>query len=607
VSTADGELGESLEAARRLVESRLLAELAPGGYWTGRLSSSALATAVAVAALARCEAATHRAAITGGLRWLGENVGDDGGFGDSPESPSNLCTTLLVRAAMMAAGLPEEEEIGRAVEDARARAGAWLHRRIGSLEPDDVAAAVLTAYGDDRTFSAPILLMVALCGSLGDSEQRWDLVPQLPFEAALVPHRLYRWFRLSVVSYALPALIAVGLARHRHGPTPNPLKRRLRDWATPRCLELLRGIQPPNGGFLEAGPLTSFVLLSLAASGLGDHPVARAGADYLLANQREDGSWPIDANLATWLTTLSVNALAGDEPGDSPLSAGQRKQIREWLLAQQLAEEHPFTHAAPGGWAWTDLPGGVPDADDTSGALLALRRLGPIDDRTRTAAARGVEWLTDLTNRDGGTPTFCRGWGKLPFDRSCPDISAHALAALEAWRDELQPGLAARAERAIAAGLGYLRSAQRSDGSWLPLWFGNQWMDNGANPVYGTAQVVAALARPGLRDQDGVAPLLEEGRAFLLAAQNEDGGWGSADGSHSSVEETALALTALAGAGDAAEAVGRGYRWLVERVLASEGFEAAPIGLYFASLWYSEKLYPTIFAAAALRGAGSSG
>ena len=359
MSLADGELGDSLEAARRRVEDRLLAELgADGCCWTGRLSSSALATAVAVAALTRVAPEEHREPIARGLRWLALNANDDGGFGDSPESPSNLPTTLLVRAAMAAAGGSAEDDAEErvAVDAARARAAEWLRGRLGSLEPDVVAAAVLAAYGNDRTFSAPILLLLALCGSLGEAEPRWDLVPQLPFEAALLPHRLYRWLRLSVVSYALPALIAVGLARHRHGPTANPLQRRVREWATPRCLALLRRIQPANGGFLEAAPLTSFVLLSLAASDLGDHPVAGAGEGFLLAGQREDGSWPIDTNLSTWLTTLAVNALAGEAPERTPLSAAQRERIREWLLAQQLAREHPFTHAAPGGWAWTDLP-----------------------------------------------------------------------------------------------------------------------------------------------------------------------------------------------------------------------------------------------------------
>src|SRR5207302_3294573 len=138
---------------------------------------------------------------------------------------------------------------------------------------------------------------------------------------------------------------------------------------------------------------------------------------------------------ATWVTTLSVNALLGAGKGAaSPamfggppgtfLSDGDRARIRDWLLAQQYREVHPYTYAAPGGWAWTDLPGGVPDADDTAGALLALRSLGASGETSASAQA-GVLWLLRLQNTDGGIPTFCRGWGTLPFDRSSADLTAH--------------------------------------------------------------------------------------------------------------------------------------------------------------------------------------
>ena len=110
----------------------------------------------------------------------------------------------------------------------------------------------------------------------------------------------------------------------------------------------------------------------------------------------------------------------------------------DWLLACQHRQVHPFTGAAPGGWGWTDLSGAVPDADDTPGALLALAawRDAPscsAADRARidAAAAAGIGWLLDLQNRDGGWPTFCRGWGQLPFDRSGADLTAHALRALQ--------------------------------------------------------------------------------------------------------------------------------------------------------------------------------
>lgn len=91
--------------------------------------------------------------------------------------------------------------------------------------------------------------------------------------------------------------------------------------------------------------------------------VAR-GLAFLRASVRTDGSWPIDTDLATWGTTLSVGALGADFEGAD--------RGKGWLLGQQHTVRHTFTGAAPGGWAWTDLPGGVPDADDTPGALLAL-------------------------------------------------------------------------------------------------------------------------------------------------------------------------------------------------------------------------------------------
>jgi len=51
----------------------------------------------------------------------------------------------------------------------------------------------------------------------------------------------------------------------------------------------------------------------------------------------------------------------------------------------------------------------------------------------------------------------------------------------------------------------------------------------------------------------------------------------------------------------AESAIARGMRWLTEHTGGARGFPAAPIGLYFARLWYAEALYPIIFMASALR------
>jgi squalene-hopene/tetraprenyl-beta-curcumene cyclase len=48
------------------------------------------------------------------------------------------------------------------------------------------------------------------------------------------------------------------------------------------------------------------------------------------------------------------------------------------------------------------------------------------------------------------------------------------------------------------------------------------------------------------------------------------------------------------------DALCRGLEWLVCRVERGEHRQAAPIGLYFAKLWYYEELYPLTFTVAAL-------
>jgi len=576
--------------ARRAARKRLIEEMIPDGSWEGRLSSSALATAIAVFALAQVDRHRHAEVILSGTQWIAGHANADGGWGDSPDSPSNLTATLLCRCAL---SLFDSQHF-RTVADG---AASWISDAMGDLRPLQIAEAVIRSYGEDRTFSAPILTMCALAGQLGPDP--WERVPQLPFELAVIPRWLFRFMRLSVVSYAIPALIAVGLARHRRLPGHGPVRHALRNIVTRRALKILQDMQPRNGGFLEAAPLTGFVAMGLAAAGLGDHPVTRRGEQFLLAGVRNDGSWSIDTDLSTWVTALSVNALAFGDRDALRLSGQQSAMVRSVLLGRQHTRSHAFTHAAAGGWAWTGLPGAVPDADDTAGVLLAMKALGPVDNTTREAATAGVQWLMNLQNADGGIPTFCKGWNRLPFDRSCPDISAHALRTLDAWCDELDARLQSRINQSMNAIVVYLASVQRHDGSWIPLWFGNQRAPQGENATYGTAQTVVALREIVPDRLPDLDPLIVSGSRWLLGAQNSDGGWGGAPGVVSSIEETSLAVSALAGLG-CHDAVRRGTEWLIEITDEGRRFPSSPVGLYFAGLWYSEELYPLIFAVQAL-------
>ena len=623
-----GSMGEGdvsahrLQTALRTASSALIGELGPAGHWKGELSSSALSTATAVTALSIVDRVANADLIADGLRWLAEHANPDGGWGDTVISRSNISTTALCWAAFGVA------RADTAFPGAVAGAARWLENARGAMP---LPLAIEKRYGKDRTFSVPILMTLSLSGRLG--EEGWERVIPLPFELAALPHQVFGAVRMPVVSYALPALIAIGQAIHHRHPTRNPLLRWIRNLSRDRTLRILSSIQPENGGFLEATPLTSFVTMSLASMGHAHHTVTQRGAHFLRESARPDGSWPIDTDLATWVTTLSVEALSHQADSLTPERCGndetrmtaealrdvygametnddrshrprsltpeQCRGVREWLLGQQYRTEHLYTHAAPGGWAWTNLPGGVPDADDTAGALLALAHLGAIDSATRAAGLAAIQWLLDLQNADGGIPTFCRGWGALPFDRSSADLTAHALRAWCAWLPQCSHRMKSRVVRAISRGLRFLEKTQRTDGTWLPLWFGNEYSLDDENPLYGTAKVFIALR--ALRESGFSIPedTASAAQRWLATQQNEDGGWSGIRGGPSSVEETALAVEALAGTAEVSAAAS-GIRWLVERVEAESWRQPAPIGFYFAKLWYYEKLYPLIFTAGAL-------
>ncbi|MCS7015551.1 MAG: squalene--hopene cyclase [Gemmatales bacterium] len=612
---------ERLAQAQSELVCRLLAERQGSGFWLGKLSSSALATATAISALSVWSRQQHagspalRELVGRGVQWLLLTQNADGGWGDTPRSASNIATTLLVRSALQLCQTVFDGTCGsvsaEALQAAADKAVAYLDNVCGAGVSAH-AEAIRRRYGKDRTFSVPILMNAAIAGLIS-----WDQVPHLPFELALLPQSTFRFLRLPVVSYALPALIAMGQAVLYHRGKSR--WQRLRSWAVVPALQRLRRLQPASGGFLEAVPLTAFVVLALASTGHAEHPVCRHGVRFLTASARSDGSWPIDSNLSVWLTTLSVMAL-----GKSHLPEPQATV--QWLVQQQIRRWHPYTGAEPGGWGWSHLSGSVPDADDTAGALLALAELvtsEAADSHAPTILA-GLRWLVHLQNADGGWPTFCRGWGRLPFDRSAADLTAHALRAFAAWgptvrrwRHSMVPALRVPAAelltqlpRAIRSGFSFLRDQQREDGAWQPLWFGNEAAVDEANLTYGTARVLHAWLA-WQRAEDSAARRAVQ---WLLLAQNQDGGWGGHIGLPSTVEETALALDALLawleqvpkrhGEWVVSAKIARGLEWLLDAVAAND-FAPSPIGLYFARLWYYEKLYPLIFATQAVRRAFS--
>ena len=284
-------------------------------------------------------------------------------------------------------------------------------------------------------------------------------------------------------------------------------------------------------------------LRSAVAAIVAEQEVIDEGVRFIVNSVRPDGSWPIDTNLATWVTTLSRECPGR---GRRPRIARYEGAILAWLLEQQYKERHPYTGADPGGWAWTDLPGGVPDCDDTPGACSPSESWRS-DEVGQTRSARSAVrcWVRGLQNRDGGFPTFCRGWGTLAVrsERLRPDCSRHSGVVAE---QSIRTAMIS--EQAQQSAFDYFASSRAAAAGRLLA-----------------AAVVRQPARAGRHQPrvrhgprprrvprsraDGLARVSSRCR-YLLSVQNADGGWGGDKDCPSSVEETALAVEVLIDLGE---------------------------------------------------------
>ena len=126
-------------------------------------------------------------------------------------------------------------------------------------------------------------------------------------------------------------------------------------------------------------------------------------------------------------------------------------------------------------------------------------------------------------------------------------------------------------------GVSFLQKTQRQNGSWVPLWFGNQFAENDENPVYGTSRVLMAYRDLGLLD----APEAQKAAAWLASVQEPEPeklsaldarpstprGWGGDAGIEPSVEETALAAEVLLEFPAWRNNAFDGISWLIDRVI----------------------------------------
>ncbi|HEV3253618.1 MAG TPA: squalene--hopene cyclase, partial [Candidatus Acidoferrales bacterium] len=272
-----------------------------------------------------------------------------------------------------------------------------------------------------------------------------------------------------------------------------------------------------------------------------------------------------------WDTAIAMVSLeeAGLDPAHPSLIKAER-----WLLEQQILGAGDWNvklpNAEPGGWAFEFRNDFYPDVDDTAFVLMALGRAAdPESGRLRGAIERGLAWLVNMQNSDGGWGAFdhennLQFLNHIPFadhnamlDPSTADVTARVVECLG------QMGWSAT-HPVLERARGFLRRDQTADGSWYGRW--------GVNYVYGTSGVLRALETIGLASH----PDSQRAADWLRSVQNPDGSFGESILSYydpalkgkgkPTASQTAwglIGLLATVGAEDPASE--RAAAWLVEQ------------------------------------------
>lgn len=272
-----------------------------------------------------------------------------------------------------------------------------------------------------------------------------------------------------------------------------------------------------------------------------------------------------------WDTALVCHALM--EANDPALTPAIAKGL-DWLKGRQVLDVKGDwagwkPDVRPGGWAFQYNNAYYPDLDDTAVVVMALDRAKTLGvTGSDEAIARGREWVEGLQSKNGGWGAFDADNGytylnNIPFadhgallDPPTEDVSGRCVGMLAALGEKTD-------SKVMREALAYLRKTQMADGSWYGRW--------GVNYIYGTWSALAGLNAAGLSPQD---PAMARAAGWLIAIQNEDGGWGEDCDSYkldyhgyenapSTASQTAWAVLGLMAAGRVDDpAVERGIAYL---------------------------------------------
>ena len=570
-----------LEQAHKSIESAISwtkQAQKPEGYWAARLESNASMEAEWLLAY-HLLGITYDPKREGVINCLLNTQRGDGSWGVYQGSEAgDLNATVEAYAALRVHGKgPHEEFMVRARDYILANGGV----------------------AGTRVFTK---IWLAMCG-----EWPWDGTPALPPEIIHFP----LWFPFNLynfASWARATIVPLAVISARRPVVPFPAEARLdelfpggrkktntrlpyptggkpiqkflyaadrvltayqkmgwnpgRENSVKLCLEWIMRRQEADGCWAGIQPPWIYALMALRFEGYAlDHPVLEKGwrcFDKPWAVEEPQGTFLQACTSPVWDTVLTQLALldCGTGPGEVYYD-----RSLEWILGQQIRSVGDWKmkcpELEPGGWAFEYENDYYPDIDDAAVAMIVLARSRRYDEeknaKIEEALQRAARWVLGMRSSNGAWAAFDKDNNEelislIPFsdfgeslDPPSVDVTAHVVEALGYLGRDLSDPIVSGAVR-------YIQSEQEAEGSWFGRW--------GVNHIYGTGAVLPALEKVGENMQ---SDYVIRGCDWLVAHQNEDGGWGESCASYmddslrgrgeSTASQTAWALMGLVAQG----------------------------------------------------------
>lgn len=274
----------------------------------------------------------------------------------------------------------------------------------------------------------------------------------------------------------------------------------------------------------------------------------------------------------TWDTSFLIQAIIECGLAEDLQYRDMLVKALQFLKTQQIRADVPeqekaYRQQRKGAWPFSKRTQGYTVSDTTSEALKSVLMLQSVPGIPQLIPVErlqdAVDVLLTMQNKNGGFGTYevaragkwlealnaAEVFGGIMIEYEYPECTTAVVMALSKFTKIYPRYRAAKIDNVVRRAVGWIKTAQRDDGSWYGSW--------GICFTYATMFATESLRSVGERYEN--SETVKKACAFLLSKQMEDGGWGESYKSseslvythhkQSQVVNTAWACIALMNAG----------------------------------------------------------